>query len=179
MPDKLINPYYNREPSSSKHKKISSTPSASVTKQRKHKSSSMEDTPSTAGVSASSKLSKSSGVAHSSVSQTESNPTHQELDAHILNQQANNLRSMATWIPPHENLQHHQHPSNLYNTNSPPCPYHTSLEHGTTISRYDLTPTERWLAEDIGDGGMLALQMGYQLRVGCTCIVLPDCSAED
>ena len=55
------------------------------------------------------------------------------------------------------------------------CPYHVSemgSDHDAAWSGYGLVPFERWLHEDVGDGGPVALQLGYQLRLDCTCIAM-------
>lgn len=57
------------------------------------------------------------------------------------------------------------------------CPYHVSemsSDYHTAWSGYGLAPLGRWLDEHVGDGGALALQLGYQLREDCTCLTMQD-----
>ena len=37
-----------------------------------------------------------------------------------------------------------------------------------------MTPLQRWLDEDIRDGGAMPLSLGYQLRIACTCAVMVE-----
>jgi hypothetical protein len=41
-------------------------------------------------------------------------------------------------------------------------------------SGYGFAPLERWLGEYAGEGGVLAFQLGLQLRADCTCTEIQD-----
>jgi hypothetical protein len=118
-----------------------------------------------------------------STSKAEPNlPTYHSVDATLSGQASHNnidLLEIAAWIHPDNGLQYHQDFSYTPHNNgqNPDCPYHTPMLdrlHGTTVSGYDLEPVGRWIDEKLEDGGALALQLWHQMRMECTCIVLPD-----
>jgi hypothetical protein len=97
------------------------------------------------------------------------------------------LREVSAWAYAHPNQSLHPygistfayHSYDIANTST--CPYHKiSMEiaynsnWSVSESGEAFTPLQRWLEEDAGDGGALALQLGVQPRVDCTCIVMQD-----
>ncbi|KIM94375.1 hypothetical protein OIDMADRAFT_60705 [Oidiodendron maius Zn] len=87
------------------------------------------------------------------------------------------LLKMGSWTYHHESPQYYadtQHQTRDINESSP-CPYHTAVMgfyYNATGAGYGLAPLERWLNEGVGDEGSVALQLGQQLGVECTCIDL-------
>lgn len=93
------------------------------------------------------------------------------------------LLSVSAWTYPHESAHHHQDFSyqSYDSTKTLTCPCHASKgsENHTVWAGYGLAPLERWLNENVGEGGVVALQLGHQLRVGCTCIAIQGGIGED
>ena len=87
------------------------------------------------------------------------------------------LLEMGAWTYLHESPQYYgdtQHRTRDMNERLP-CSYHTALMgfyYNATGAGYGLTPLDRWLNEGVGDEGSVALQLGQQLEVECTCIDL-------
>ena len=54
-----------------------------------------------------------------------------------------------------------------------------ALENHTVGDEYGLAPVERWLNESLGGGCFVALQLGHQQLVDCTCIVIQGDTGEE
>jgi hypothetical protein len=89
------------------------------------------------------------------------------------------LLEVSAWTYPYQSLHHYEDFSyqSYDKTQTLTCPYPVSgmsSEHGAASPGYGLVPLERWLGEDVRDGGALALQLGHQLRVDCTCTTMQN-----
>ncbi|KAE8444541.1 hypothetical protein EG329_014465 [Mollisiaceae sp. DMI_Dod_QoI] len=89
------------------------------------------------------------------------------------------LLSVSAWSSsyegPHQGQGFQQQPCDSKQSSA--CPYHASMmdsNNRDVSSGYGLAPLERWIDEDVGDGGALALQFGHQLRLDCTCTAAHD-----
>jgi hypothetical protein len=87
------------------------------------------------------------------------------------------LLEVSAWTYPYQSPHHYEDVTyqSYDNTQTLTCPYHVSKmgrEHNAASPGYGLGPLERWLGEDLRDGGALALQLGHQLRVDCTCTAM-------
>jgi hypothetical protein len=90
------------------------------------------------------------------------------------------LLEVSAWTYPYQSPHYYEDISyqSYENTQTLTCPYHVSemgSEHNAAPAAppgYGLVPLERWLGEDVRDGGALALQLGHQLRADCTCIAM-------
>lgn len=93
--------------------------------------------------------------------------------------------SASTYAHPNEGAHDRGNPSAAYppyaiaSTSACPChtiPAQVGDSSNSFVSGYQqaFTPLERWLNEDAGDGGPLALQLGFQVRADCTCIFMHD-----
>jgi hypothetical protein len=85
------------------------------------------------------------------------------------------LISVSAWTHAHSHLSSSS--SGYDRMPNSACQYHASMiapERYTAQTGYRVGPLERWLDENVRDGGVVALQLGYQLRVDCTCVVMLD-----
>ncbi|KAF8861511.1 hypothetical protein BDZ45DRAFT_740284 [Acephala macrosclerotiorum] len=119
-------------------------------------------------------LSSNSSTSTSNTSRSSNTESFDDLaHAHI------DLISISAWTSLHESSHHHQvFPYQSDDSlQSSTCPYHISMrgsEDQVASPRYGLLPLERWLSENLKDGGSLTLQLGRSPRLECTCITMQN-----